>query len=227
MQSIFQKRIEKIVQAIYLASNHIKDSEPLKWELRKESLALLACGHSLDSDGPSDIPTDLTIEAITSCGYDVVSLLTLSSISGLVSSSNSLLIIHEIEALLISFNETYKDYATKAGFILSDDFFRTIDKGQNIRPTLQNRGNRMSKNQEITNGNKGELIQNIKDKKDTRQTQIIELLKSQSDLTIKDFAKVIVGCSEKTIQRELTDLVGKGIVRKDGERRWSKYSLNR
>jgi len=50
-------------------------------------------------------------------------------------------------------------------------------------------------------------------------------LKNQSNLTIKDFSKVITDCSEKTIQRELLDMVEKGIIKKEGERRWSKYSL--
>jgi hypothetical protein len=42
---------------------------------------------------------------------------------------------------------------------------------------------------------------------------------------MKDFVKVIPECSEKTIQRELLDLVGKGVLKKEGERRWSTYSL--
>ena len=37
-----QKRAERISQAVYLASNHIKDNEPLKWEIRRESLSFLS-----------------------------------------------------------------------------------------------------------------------------------------------------------------------------------------
>jgi predicted HTH transcriptional regulator len=65
----------------------------------------------------------------------------------------------------------------------------------------------------------------VQAKKDNRQEAIINVLKSQSNLTIKDFSKVIKDCSEKTIQRELIDLVDRGIVKKEGERRWSRYSL--
>jgi len=42
---------------------------------------------------------------------------------------------------------------------------------------------------------------------------------------VKDFAKVITDISEKTIQRELLDLVQRGVIKKEGERRWSRYSL--
>jgi DeoR/GlpR family transcriptional regulator of sugar metabolism len=59
----------------------------------------------------------------------------------------------------------------------------------------------------------------------SRQELIINTLKGQNNLTIKDFTKVIKDCSEKTIQRELLDLVEKGLIKKEGERRWSRYSI--
>ena len=42
---------------------------------------------------------------------------------------------------------------------------------------------------------------------------------------IKDVSPLIKGCSEKTIQRELLSMVKSGILKKEGEKRWSKYSL--
>jgi DeoR/GlpR family transcriptional regulator of sugar metabolism len=65
----------------------------------------------------------------------------------------------------------------------------------------------------------------VQQKKSIRQEQITNILKGQSNLTIKDFSKVIKDCSEKTIQRELIELVDKGVIKKAGERRWSRYSL--
>lgn len=212
MQPQFQNKIEKISQAVYLVSNHLKDNEPLKWELRKESMAIIGCSRTMEDSSPSDIPADLAIEAVSSSAYTLISLLTLSFVAGLISTGNANLIIRELEDLIGAFAVTYKEYAAKAGFILSDEFFKTIDKGQN--PAVSTAQERLPLQPKTA-----------KDKQNSRQNQIIDLLKTQSDLTIKDFARVIVGCSEKTIQRELTELVVKGVVRKDGERRWSKYSL--
>ena len=42
---------------------------------------------------------------------------------------------------------------------------------------------------------------------------------------IKDVAPLISGCSEKTVQRELGEMVASGILRKIGEKRWSRYTL--
>ena len=51
------------------------------------------------------------------------------------------------------------------------------------------------------------------------------MLKGGAKLTIKDFAKNIKDCSDKTIQRELISMVTSGVLKKEGERRWSKYFL--
>lgn len=77
-------------------------------------------------------------------------------------------------------------------------------------------------------------ITDIKDKQEksplnkgqnNRATLILEALKKQKTASIKALAAVITGCSEKTIQRELSALIEQGLVRKTGERRWSVYSL--
>ena len=58
-----------------------------------------------------------------------------------------------------------------------------------------------------------------------RRARIIDLLKSKDRLMIKDFLSVVTGVSEKTIQRELLKMVAMGVLKKEGERRWSRYSI--
>ncbi len=58
-----------------------------------------------------------------------------------------------------------------------------------------------------------------------RQQIILKELRNKGQLTVKDLAEKIKGCSEKTIQRELLSLVGSGVLKKEGERRWSRYSI--
>lgn len=64
-----------------------------------------------------------------------------------------------------------------------------------------------------------------KHRKEARKRAIFEVLNLQPVAMIKDFSAVIKDCSEKTVQRELLGLVGAGLLKKDGERRWSRYSL--
>jgi hypothetical protein len=62
-------------------------------------------------------------------------------------------------------------------------------------------------------------------KKNSRRGTIINLLKRKKEIMIKDISPLIHGCSEKTIQRELLSMVKEGILKKEGEKRWSHYSL--
>lgn len=62
-------------------------------------------------------------------------------------------------------------------------------------------------------------------RKGDRSETILKILKKKDNLTVKDIAQVISDCSEKTIQRELLALVDKNVLKKVGERRWSRYSL--
>jgi len=60
-----------------------------------------------------------------------------------------------------------------------------------------------------------------------RAERIKTVLEAKPQATIKDIAEVITDVSEKTIQRELNSLIEKGQVVREGERRWSKYSVQK
>ncbi len=60
-----------------------------------------------------------------------------------------------------------------------------------------------------------------------RAARIKTVLEAKPEATIKDIAEVITDVSEKTIQRELNSLIEKGQVIRQGERRWSKYSISK
>lgn len=65
----------------------------------------------------------------------------------------------------------------------------------------------------------------IKNTATSRSQAILTVVKAKGVVSIRDVADVITDCSEKTIQRELLALVEKGVLRKEGERRWSTYRL--
>lgn len=73
--------------------------------------------------------------------------------------------------------------------------------------------------------------------KKNRRADIISVLKtSGSGLTITDIKNkskgqtdklsALASCGEKTLQRELVSMVKDGVLKKEGEKRWSRYSIN-
>ena len=62
------------------------------------------------------------------------------------------------------------------------------------------------------------------DKKERRDA-IMKTIRSKGQVTIKDISENIRGCSEKTIQRDLQELIQHGVLIREGEKRWAVYKL--
>ena len=65
--------------------------------------------------------------------------------------------------------------------------------------------------------------------KKERREIIIKIIKEKNTATITDIKNsasgVLISCGEKTLQRELISMVSDGVLKKVGEKRWSKYFL--
>ena len=210
------KKTEKITAALYLVSGLLKDDEPMKWELRDKAMNLVSSSFSASSSMPGD--KNQVIQSIFSSAFETISLLNVARISNLISEMNHTILVREIDGVLNLLREKLVQGVENAGYVLSESFFKT--------PSLFTTGFKSSERAEtkhLVDSSKGH--QNVTLKRNNRQESILTILKGQSNLTIKDFSKVIQDCSEKTIQRELLDLVEKGLIKKEGERRWSRYSL--
>lgn len=69
------------------------------------------------------------------------------------------------------------------------------------------------------------LASSFQMRKQSRRDQILGLFVRGVDVSIKDIAAKIKGCSEKTIQRELNALLYDNVIERIGEKRWSRYVL--
>lgn len=58
-----------------------------------------------------------------------------------------------------------------------------------------------------------------------RRARILTVIEAKGEVSIKDIAAIITDVSEKTIQRELNTMIEDSLIKRVGERRWSKYML--
>ena len=63
------------------------------------------------------------------------------------------------------------------------------------------------------------------DKGHGRKESVIKFLRRRGESVIKDITKALPEIGEKTIQRDLRELVEEGKIKRFGQRRWSRYSL--
>ena len=68
-------------------------------------------------------------------------------------------------------------------------------------------------------------VESKTDFKSDREEKILQKIQKSGPVTIKDIAQEFADISEKTIQRELQKMVDRGQIKKEGERRWTKYFI--
>lgn len=233
--TFFSKKVEKIVSAVYLITEHFYKEESLKWQLRKKGLQLLSDTMSLSKINLSRRARVLS--NIEKTILEMISFLEVSLVAKTITAVNIEIFKRELDLLIDFINNNLNEIEQKDSSFLKEDFFKV--KGGDLQlKNVFNKKELLSKGQDkghfisskqsfitgITNKTKGQNISNL-EKRQTRKEQILKLFNKGQKLTIKDISRVIDNCGEKTIQRELQIMMKKGSIKKEGERRWSRYSL--
>ena len=200
------KKTEKLASAMYLLTSFFEDKEPMKWRLRELVGKLLTGG------------------SVHGVVLEITSLLHVAKNAGLISDTN--------------FNIVEKEFSTLAtqtltiGEMLKED--KVLEKSPEEKATtvIGEKPNLYLSSSVITSRPTKdkparEAAQNglVAEKKNGRQGTILTLLKRKGQIMIKDITPLIAGVSEKTIQRELLSMVSNGLLKKEGGKRWSRYSL--
>lgn len=237
------KKTERIVTAIYLLTGLMSDSEPMKSRLREIATELISNALSMSERVWGE---EFFQKGIYNNISEISVLFNIAETTKMVSKMNHDILVSELQKLSNFLTTSSSNYSSaKIAFspnIFSGDYNYVPDKSYknnslDIQDSLDMKSQDLYKGQkDIKDIEKDNVLnkmspmkisdgeKNIKDK-NNRQDIIKSMLKSGVKLTIKDFAKNIKGCSEKTIQRELISMVSSGVLKKEGERRWSKYFL--
>lgn len=245
---VFQKT-DKLVKAIYLLTGIMSDKEPMRERARALANKMLESALAMsDRIWGEEIYQKNLLSAIS----EVTVLFDIAESTKMMSKMNHSIITSELKKLaefLVTSSSNYS--SAKIAFepnlfdgnynYTPDQNFQTLPQVQNINtesPEIIKDIKDIDKRQETVGSEVDRKIEkekvittktNVSEKivkdKNNRTDIILSMLKSGVKLTIKDFAKNIKDCSEKTIQRELLSLVSKGVLKKEGERRWSKYFI--
>lgn len=218
------KKTEKLVAAIYMITDFIKDNEPIKWRIRENALELLSINMKFTTVSLSE-RRDL-LKKYQALSLQVVSLTGVANAGGLISEMNYSILSKEFEKLALTITREENKKLNEETVVLESNFFeKTESKTTQMDDVLYKQEPVIPKGQVQKALPSVQKIQKPTENKDDRKTIITRLLSKKSGLNIKDFSQSITGCSEKTIQRELLSMVALGILKKEGERRWSTYSL--
>lgn len=219
------KKIEKLSGVIHILTNNLSDNEPIKNLLRQESLGLLKGAVERGKSVPGIVSLESNI-------LNCLSLIGVAEQSLVISGMNSQVLRAEFQKLIPIIALLYRDERERFAF---------DPKSLDVSPGLIS----VPLAPEISKGHKGQTKERIlsntpkqkpeKEKKDqynsighsdsTRSKIILDVVRNKGEVGIKDITAIVRGVSSKTIQRDLSALVLNGVLKKSGERRWSRYSI--
>ncbi len=244
----FYKKVEKLAMATYMVTDTIPESENLRIRLRKSVLDLLDCVISLKDK--TKVEKENAIADFYDYVLSIVSLIDIAYATGLISEMNSAVLKREFYKVIDYIKEN-KDSSPVSSISLEGSFFsvpepkkedrEAISEARDTASSTPDENSSYRKEEEKSSpidsektlknspkiGKRGRVSDyEASIKRSQRLSVIFKHLEDKKFVTARDIANSIKSCSEKTIQRELVSLVKEGALRKEGEKRWSKYYLN-
>ena len=205
-------RAQKLTVAVYKITQYIPDQEPIRWQLRDLANQAL-----------------LDLASVSAGSYLLYQ--SASKASGLISG-----LCHLCEVARSAGGFSEMNFS-----ILRDEYFslkNELEGGLKIElPSFKKSEIFQAEQQNLPiisqghlkdkiNPDKGQISQsNLSAKFQARREAIIKFLRRRGSSEVAEIVKALPGIGEKTIQRNLKELIGAGKVRRFGERRWSRYSL--
>lgn len=251
------KKAEKITTAIYMVTDLISDTDPMRARIRQVSLSILSDTRSLSYLLTGDLHFHLA--KIISVSWELVSLIDISSSVGFISDMNHRILKKAIiefisdlrnrqnlegfqnirdlkfgegQAVNIGLrsdffdidNQDTEDMTEEVSYRYPEDMFR--QKGSDVEGQKMDKKdapkmiNKVSPKKVVSKRQSSEPL-----KMTERKDKILSLIKDKKDISISDIVSHFKEYSQKTIQRDLISLVAEGLVKRTGEKRWSRYSI--
>ena len=261
--TLIAKKSERLVTALYLVTDLMGESEPIKRSLRLNAVNLISSMNSLAQREVKDKVTEFktSLRSVT----EIISLLHVAITTGLVSDMNGSILMDGFRSLQLVLEKKQpiltKDMLTieqesslsgesplsSAITSSSYDVLTPLSLARNEGERAEKKSSSSARRAAVSKGQKIEKDKlefkpqvtvhvpvqkeptipttSFQMKKHNRREQILALFVKGVDVSIKDIAARIKGCSEKTIQRELNTLLYDGLIDRIGEKRWSRYIL--
>jgi hypothetical protein len=211
IKSHFYNKAERISSAVFLIANLIPEKEQLGLKIKNLTINMISyLAHVKEPNFPENMSYIGKVEVIKK---QICSFMDISRDISLISDMNVEIIKRELDLLMDNLLEI------KAKSNLLNDKLYLLSNNTESKVQSKNSVKSVESIKDITNNKR------VDSKGHNRKRAILELIRFKKTADIKDVAAGIKGCSEKTIQRSLSSLVNEGLIRRVGERRWSKYLL--
>jgi hypothetical protein len=220
------KKTEKILSVILYILSETKETKYNEALVSKiKDKALTTHEISLETLNAQGHEESQAIEQIQHTLVALDSTLRLCRVAGLIADDLHAILSEQLDGVLRYINN---HYLSKQGIAVEEllvDEFVSANKKPTPKSTQPAKPANRQRRVNIPAGDISTDAYLVYSQMTDRAERIKTVLEAKPQATIKDVAEVITDVSEKTIQRELNSLIEKGQVVREGERRWSKYSV--
>lgn len=223
------KRTEKIVSVVFYVLSHInskKDNEIYVQILKDRGLKT----HEV-ALGTLRLQTQEASEGLTTLQYalvDLESTLRVTEAAGVLPQNIAELLFEQLISVQRYLTNNYiKEQGMDLEHGLLLDTAKTSKVVAKLKSSTRSTGQIRRKSVSIPTNDISSDAYFIYSQMTDRAERIKTVLEAKPQATIKDISEIITDVSEKTIQRELNSLIEKGQVIREGERRWSRYSVRK
>lgn len=209
------KKTEKVVSVIFYVSNSVEKGSQTERVIEDVlDTARVAHNQILKT---LEIRSHLAEEALRDAAHSLIALdskLRIASSIGAISAEVLHVLVVEIDGILRGINK----YLVRTSAF--DDLDYKVSGSQESTPVQTPRVSTPAKaSTPQPSGTSGGASDS------DRRERIKVVLSAKGEATIKDITDIITDVSSKTIQRELNAMIEDNLIKRHGERRWSKYSL--
>ncbi len=202
-------KTEKLSVAVHIVTGHLSAREAVREELRRLSLQLVSDVRALINGEQGDFLSD-TIHLCTATD-GMISMLYVAKTAKLIGQGNSSLLEREYAELGNFFTKNHLEHSTLGTLPATPANTSSI---RHHTDDKRHMSKYVRKNQKNVNTQPNGIA---------RKESILNSIQGREAYSLSDIASKIRGVSEKTIQRDLLALVAEKVLKKTGERRWSRY----
>ncbi len=240
--------LHKIVRALYFIARNIDDRE-LASSLKKNAMGISEYTYTFFRASGGDVK-DILFRKITFTLDEIQLSLKLLFEEGWLTDLQRNLFQRELtqfNALLGELSTNTKDKMGEESTLLSpidlSSFFshqeeqKEVDTERNTERDISTSSIKKHRKSETSNkitkdnsgsSKKANKIRSVRKdtlKKEERKKAILVHLRKKESCSLPEIAALFDGAGQKTIQRDLRELISQGLVEKEGERRWAKYRV--
>src|SRR3989344_2794628 len=210
------KRTQRIVSVVFYVANSLEKDNRTEPQLED----ILETSREVHNAILRTLETrsHLAEESIRNAAHSLIRLdskLNVAAASSVIAPEVLHVITAEIDGVLRGLNK----------YLVRTTAFDDLDyKVMPSSTTARESAGRKSREDEGRESGSSDKVESSKSEADRRE-RIKVVLSAKEEATIKDISDIITDVSSKTIQRELNSMIEDNLVKRQGERRWSKYSL--